>query len=255
VPDSQPSNRDLRISQLQTDLNTITTRYDSFITGILTSLINRGVYTGELSTYLLTIPAFSRGQQKKALMSASRHELERAAEVGDMLLIMTSTYASFLDYDLLQTLLKRFDIDDGQECLQYPEHLLSYANHLSIREFIEIKPVLGQVTDSSKKLTLKVDIQLTNKLAHLRELRDGVAEILDITPSALRLLDIEDGCVVVTFQIHGSVEDVIFAGDKKRVFSPQQMEDFRSLAVCLLKWNSYEWDFSDCGTLEGMYGQ
>ncbi len=64
---------------------------------------------------------------------------------------------------------------------------------------------------------------------------------MDLNPSALELVDIEDGCVIVTFLIPASIADAIFISDK--VFTSQQEDKFRAASVLWLKCNGYTFDF------------
>jgi hypothetical protein len=93
-------------------------------------------------------------------------------------------------------------------------------------------------------MTVKFDIPETCKLAKLDDLKNKIAKILKITPLGLRLIDVEKGCVKVTFLVPNSIANVIFTGDQHKIFSPQQKDEFQALSIQWLKCKQYEWIFA-----------
>lgn len=92
-------------------------------------------------------------------------------------------------------------------------------------------------------MVLKVDIESTSELAKLAKLRIAVAKILKLNPAVLRLLDVEEGCVVVTFLIPTPVAEIIF--NKHSNLSIEQEEEFQALKILWLECNDQT--FSFCG--------
>ena len=66
---------------------------------------------------------------------------------------------------------------------------------------------------------------------------------MDLKPSALSIIDIEDGCVIVTFHISTSIANAIFVSDL--AFTPQQEDEFRAAEVLWLKCNGYTFNFQE----------
>ncbi len=155
------------MGQLRINLKQIIHHYGDYVRCIRTSMITRGVCVRDLSDYLLTLSAFSHGEQQLVLLTDSRHKLESAVEIGDIFRLLTLEYSSFLIYDLFEGLIRKYDIDIRQDELRYPEHLAAYVRKHTIEEFIQIIPRLGGIADSSEKLTLILDINQTQKLSKI----------------------------------------------------------------------------------------
>lgn len=196
---------------------------------------------------MLNLPAFegrkNKDQQKVKLLSGIREELKKANAVSDMFDILSVEYASFLNYDVFACIIEEYDLNEGQERLKYPEYLEAYIKKHTLSEFMEINPMLKDFSDSSKKLVLKFDIEETCSLAKMHEITKAVACALGLRKSALRILDVEEGCVILSLLIPTPVADAIFTSEKK--FTPQQVENFRSIQLIWLKCDDYEFYCDD----------
>ena len=94
---------------------------------------------------------------------------------------------------------------------------------------------LKDLNDSSKKLSLKIDIELTSRLAKLEDLKTVIATIFELNSAALRLVNIEEGCVVATFLIPTPVANFIF--NEYTILTKKQEASFQELPVQSLKCN------------------
>jgi hypothetical protein len=235
---------DLR-QQLEINLNQILRRYASFVSCILKSVEDKKVTPSTLRAYLLNLPVFdgrkNRDQQKVMLLSGIKAELEKANAVSDMFNILSAEYASFLNYDVFACIIEEYDLDEGQERLKYPDHLEAYIKKHKLCEFMEINPLLKDFSDSSKKLVIKFDIEETCSLAKMQEITKSVACALGLRKSALRILDVEDGCVVLSFLISSPVANAIFTPEMK--YTAQQVESFRSISLLWLKCDEHVFDY------------
>ena len=86
-------------------------------------------------------------------------------------------------------------------------------------------------------MILKFDIESTSRLAKLKKLKSSVARILGLSPSAIQLYDIKDGCVVATFLIPTPVAELVFNADT--VLTEEQEKELRALQVLWLKCNGF----------------
>lgn len=150
-----------------------------------------------------------------------------------------------MNYEIFQFIIEEYDIDRHQERLKYPEHLKAYINKHKLSEFYEINPQLEDFTDTSKKAILKFDIELISSLGNLKARIENVASILKLKPSALRLLGIEEGCVVATLLIPASIADTIFTSDKQ--FSSEEEDRFRAVSVVWFRCNGCFFYFRHLG--------
>ena len=109
----------------------------------------------------------------------------------------------------------------------------------------ELKAItdIESTTKSAHKLVLKFDIEETCKMAKVVDLKDAICSILGIIPSALTLIGIEEGCVVLTYRIPAHIADVIFSSEGR--FSADMRRKFHALSVLWLRCSGYTYIFED----------
>ena len=105
--------------------------------------------------------------------------------------------------------------------------------------------MLEKFADSTDPLYLKFDIESICTLDNLNNLKHSVAEILGLEAAALRLTDINDGCVTATYHISPSIADIIFTRDKKFTATVE----FQALSVEWLKYGGRTFTFGDGAAL------
>ena len=92
-----------------------------------------------------------------------------------------------------------------------------------------------------QEISLKLDIAATCKVMKIADIHVAIARILHLIPSAIQLVDIDDGCVVVKFRLQASIADMVFTKNKK--FSPTEEETLRSLKVLWLEYDDRKFKF------------
>lgn len=238
---------DLRY-QLKQNLKEIKNHYAAYVRCIRLSLKSKGVTVKDLRTYLLSLDAFQSDHDHDntdvKLFSDKKEKLEKASDIEDIFALLITDCASFLNYEIFQSIIGEYDIDTSQKKLSYPEHIKAYVNKHRLSEFYEINPMLKKdIAEDSECLVLKFGIELTNNIGTLKERIEALANILGIKPSALRLLSIKEGCVIVRLFVSASIAGVIFSDEKQ--FSSEQINSFRALSVVWLKYNGYYFDFRE----------
>lgn len=201
---------------------------------------------------MLSITAFKynhRDQGTKLFSSNIRAQFEQATTVEGIFKVLITECASFLNYEIFESVIDEFEVDRSQAKLNYSEHLKAYVEKHKLSEFYKINPLLEKVNDSSKKLVLKFDIKLTQSLGTLKDCTKAIANILDLSASALQLLSIAEGCVIVTLLIPASVADIIFTSNT--VFTPEQRSEFQKLSVMWLQYNGHKFSFGNGNDDEG----
>jgi hypothetical protein len=225
--------------KLSGDVQEIIEQYTSYVSYIRESLQENGVSAKDLCSYLMTMSAFSHSDQKPTLLSAHRHELEKADDLNTIFNLLAAEYASFLSYDIFRTILRKYqkkcNIPDEQEELKYPKLLKAYLENHKVSEFVEINPLLKKYTATSTELVLKFDIKSTSTLAKLTDLKAAVARILGLKSATLRLLDIKEGCVLVSFLLPTPVATFVF--HKSAVLTEEQKIQFQALPILRLECN------------------
>jgi hypothetical protein len=198
--------------QLEANYTKIIGQYASYVHFILTSLKTKEVSVGDLCAYLLSLSAFQTGccNQKCELLSSVKPELEKATTVYKIFESI-SKCTSFFNYQIYQYLINQYDIEDTRDRLKYPDYLNAYIKKHKISEFIEVNQALKEIDDvKSTKLVLKFDIELTCEVAKVAELRSAIAKLLHLNVAALQLVNIDDGCMEITFLISTAVADILF---------------------------------------------
>lgn len=172
----------------------------------MSSLCDRVEQTGvsphKLRLHLINLPTFTSDNEEVCrLFAHARDELKKADTINGIFCVLSEECASFLNCDIFLSLMSHFNIAIDCEKLDYFTHLQEYIQKHTISEFLQINPKLQEHTKGTEKFKIKLDINITSKLDKLLDLQDRIAAILDVDPAALRLLSIEDGCLVVTFLI------------------------------------------------------
>ncbi len=225
IPFDDPEVREDVEQQLELNLEAIRKRYALFVSHLFDSITAKGVSVESLRIYLLGLPALEcdDDDENHKLLSGARVQLKKAATLKEIFIALHDC-GSFLNYDVFQCILNKYEITDesNSEVLKYSEHLKAYLDQHKLSEFIKLNPSLETVMDpSKKKLILKFDIALPMRVTKVLDLKKAVAKILGLRTPALRLVGIEEGCVVVTFLIPAFVADL----------TPGQLKDFNALPV------------------------
>ena len=196
--------------QLRRGLQKITTKYTAYVGCIRELLKAKRVLLKDLRSDLLTLSAFNHKENKLLALADHKYELEKATDFNDVFDLLSTHYASFLNYDIFGLILQKYKLYDcNLEDLNYPDHLKAYLERHKISEFIKINPRLKKYEGSSKELTLKMDLETTRNLTHLMNIKAEIANIFDLNSAALQLVDITEGCVLVTFLIPSCIAEVM----------------------------------------------
>ena len=191
---------------------------------------------------LLTLSAFNHSLQKETLLSDDKSVLEDITSYDKLINFLSERYASFLNCGIFQIIVDKYDLDDGNEILQYPKkHLREFLESHEISNFKDINPWLNKPEHSSAELVLKLDIELTARLSKLTDIHEAIARALGLNFAALRIIDIKDGCIIVTFLISPKVAKLLF--NEHTSLTEEQVEEFQAMSALWLKCNGYTFYF------------
>ena len=243
--DSASASSDIQ-GALKQELNrrfkTIGRQYAAYVRCILTSLEAKNVTVENLRTYILSLPAFKSDENRHHKLMSGREELiSKAAIINDIIDVITTMCASFLDYEIFGSIVEEYELNKGQKQFQYPQYLRTYIDAHKISEFMQVNSDLDKYSDA-EEIVLKFNTDLSShKFATIVDLKNAIADILEVSSLSLRLLSVKDGCVTITFLIPKYIATVIFAGNE--VFTSKQIKEFQDLSLLWLKCDSYEFSF------------
>ncbi len=223
--------------QLDINLENIQYKYALYVSSIRRSLQEKMISGEELRAHLLNMPVFleDHGTRQLKLFSGRASKFEKASSINDIFEILSLECCSFVDFGIFKSIVKYFELDKGQEVFRYSEHVDDYLKRHKIKEFVMINPALGKLNEDSEKLVLKFDISMTTELGKVMNLKAAVAKILGLQASALQLLDIKEGCVVVTFLIPKLVSQSLFSGNED-AFTKECISELQALSVVWLRF-------------------
>lgn len=230
--------------QLYCNLEDILNSFGDFTHCVQVALEKKNVDVGTLRTFLLGFPAFISGcgDQRLMLLASKKNELEKCSSVCEIFALLKTQCSSFLNCRIFERIMKSFEIKTDQEYLNYPDKLKAYIEKHRVSEFVELKPIISELTDDTKELVLVLDIPATSKLAEATNIVETVAKIMNLNPSAVLIHSIKRKCVVVTVLIPTPVADYIFVSDD--IFSKDENQKFRNQSVQQLRCSNYCFDFT-----------
>lgn len=106
---------------LEKNLKNIIKKYASYVDCLRGIIEEKGVTPKVLKSYLLSLPAFcsnSFNAQRVTLMSDKEIQLEKAETITDIFTFLTTKCASFLNFDIFQSLLEKYNISEDQKELK-----------------------------------------------------------------------------------------------------------------------------------------
>ena len=232
--------------QLKLKNHAIQVKYATFVIRLCECVKEKGIDIKDLRTFLLRLPALESDDLDPGLLSHVKNKLEEADSINRIFDLIGDNCASFIHYDIFQFIMEEYctDPDSKDPKLNYSEHFRDYISRHKISEFFDINSRLKEkFSDDSKELVFKVDnIKMSSKVITVENLRHAIAENLGIKPSTLKLVNVEEGCVVITFLIPHVIAKIIFAPGEK--LHERQATQFRSLSIQWLKCGAYEVAFT-----------
>ena len=223
-------------------LDTIHFKYASFVSSLCERVKKNKVTVPTLRTFLLRLQAFESDKEQSLLPLEVREKLEQATTIHFIFDLIGKECASFYHYDIFQSIKEKFCAKCKHPDLNYSKHFQDYIKQLKISEFFSINPNLKKEFSDSEELAFKIgSIKMDDKVDVLENLKFGIAKILGVNPSTIKLVSVEKGCVIVNFLIPTAVAEIIFASSNK--LSGNQIEQFQSLSVLWIKCGDYFMDF------------
>ena len=207
--------------QLQNNSDKIQDQYASYVYNLCECLIHKGITVAQLRTRLSNL--------LPAKINTQIQETDTLNKIFDIV----SKSASFFHYHIFQRIQDEFC--EASDCerkpqLKYSEHFKDFINLHKISEFLDTNPQLKIKYTGSEELVFKIDdIQMSDKLVKVVDLQHAIARILKVKPSELQLVNIEKGCVLVTFLSSAAVAESISK------LSADQKKELQELSILSIK--------------------
>lgn len=230
--------------QLRENLRKIRNQYTSYVQYILISLKEKKVDVEDLRSFILNLPAFiDTSSRQTMLWSGKSVDFEEANSINDIFKILVRDCCSFLDCNTFEQIMAQYEVDSSNDkIVQYYEDLKEYIEKHKASEFALINPSLDNLASTSTEMRLKFDVdELKCRLGDIKELKRAVARILGLRPSTLTILDIQEGCIILTLLIPTSVAEVLFNSDTS--FSVEQVKQFQHISTMWLQCGGYIFNF------------
>ena len=238
------ADRDSLKQQLRANLMMIYTAYSDYTDCVAFSLEKKNVNIHRLKSFSLNLYVGCDERSLVPLSSKAREEFKPLDNIYDVISAICE-FTSFLNFNVFEQIINKFEIDKTQEELKYPEKLRQYVEKHTVSEFMEIHPVLNQYTDDTKKLVIILDVkQITDPMSEVLDIGQALAHIMKLDQCQLLIHNIGGGSVTVTFLIPTFVADCMFSGQKECIFSQEQIEELRKISIKMLKCNGYEFDLT-----------
>ena len=174
------------------------------------SLCKQNVPVNELVTHLLSLGTFDpvyKGSQKPALQNFFQ-DLHNAGNIEDVLYIIKD-YFSFFNYRVIEHIVDGLGTDqDRVELQNYERDFDEYSK----RRVYECPPEYGSNSDAEHvDLIVKLDSVYENyTVKELMKFQCRLSRTLHVSSQSVRLLQVEEGCLKLTFQVPSFVQQEIF---------------------------------------------
>ena len=240
--------------QLEKDKRNIMKKYSQYVTKVRKLLAAKEVPIKKVHQSLLTLPTYSSCGKigPQCLPEEVIAKLNLAETIDEIINILCTDWASYINYDIFELLLDECCPDVSREDLDYRSQLRSYIDMHNVAEYVAINPELEKFTNESSILTVKLDLQHETKISKVVDTKYCISHMLDIAPSALRIIGIREGCVELIIEIPAHAANTLF--HHNATFSQQQQQQLKNLSIMWLKCNGKKFHFrEDCLPVSSSY--
>ena len=208
------------------DIIEIHEKFATLQTQIRESLSSKGVCANKVAAHAIAYGVVSQTSDEK-LKFLKHDTLE---EVFSIL----SDHWSFLDYDLLKSIVKNYGNEDEESIIEEYQKQLELFCKRRVSEvpkgFIQNK----SEDDLRDKVTIKLKCDHP-RLKDIKELKSKVCNVMSIEPATLQIVDVHLGCVEVIFLVSKHVSYVF-----ERPLTKQQWEIFQSASIVCLSYGALQ---------------
>ena len=201
----------------------------------------------ELILYLCDVSVYYFNKREQISQGYLPHDvrlkLDEAKSIWQIFAILKDV-SSYINYGIFQSIIQHFFKNspatiEAFKLSLYDEQFKNFIKKHTVQEFLKINPQLEEYcTEDSSKLIIKLDVEHTEKLATIVNIKDCISIILGLP--VLRIIDIKQGCVKVTVFLPTSVTRAIF--HRATNFTADQIERLKYQSVMWLQCNGFTFD-------------
>ena len=223
--------RDMLDSHLYDQFCELSMKYASLTSSIRDSLKQQKVTTAQLTEKLMDLVGFvplRRGTERRLLEDRSQ-ELKEATTIDDVFYILRE-YHSFFHHEIIKYIVEKLGTEEDKvELEKYIEDFTEYCK----RSVFECPfPSGSKKSPHFVDLVMKVDSESMTRpytLKAVRLFRKQVLTLLQITKYTLKLRNVEEGCLQLTFQIPRFLKMVVFP------LNDEQRKSLKDLGIIKLE--------------------
>ena len=191
--------------RLYADFEKINSQFNSLVTRTWKSLRHEGVTAKQLVRTLLMLDAFQPTKPAKPLLGECIEDLNRCAELNDVLMILRC-YISFFSHEIIDIIINELGTPEDQKRLhEYIAKLDEYS-----KRYIFECPMYSPVRPDQATLIFKADgiDSKTYNIKHIQKFQSCISNIMGVAQHSLRLCTIDEGCLQFTFQMPHFMKDI-----------------------------------------------
>ena len=164
--------------------------------------------------HILALGAYDPAPEERdrSLLDEHRQEIKGANSISAIFIIL-SAYWNYLNYEVLEYIIKHYGTSDDTERLKdYNEKLHNFCR----RRLFEVPmPVRRNGTENKsspkqEELCVKLNVREDIPADQFNQIKRKIAKILHVRPATLQICSIAKGCVQLTFLIPKFVAQEIF---------------------------------------------
>ena len=230
--------REVLKSRLYLESKEIMQSYYDLYSSFFNSLTEREVKVKKLVIHLKMINAFHPVRNNKTPLVQEHSKLLASVTDIEGVMDVIEDYSSFFNYGVLEHMIKHCGSPEDQEKMQkYKDKFVQY----SCRRIYECPSDTGcEVKKGHMDMIVKLDANYdTYTLSALEEMKIMIGKLLLIAPETLQIRKLEEGCIMVTFQIPNFVCKATFP------LSAEQEKSLLELGVLWLTCGDYHFPKQD----------
>ena len=205
-----PSEQEELKAMLDDDVRKMTREFGCLVTKTCNSVEKR-ISVGTFATSILALRAYEPAPEERdrSLLDEHREEIKRAKTISEIFQILCP-YLDYLNYELLEYIIELHGTDDDTERLaSYCEKLHKFCER-RICEVLMPESGTGTGDLKQKKFVVKLNVREGITCKEVRQIKGRIAKILHVNVAALIIVNVDPGCVQLTFLIPKFIAQEIF---------------------------------------------